>query len=200
MCCSPSHYLHCNIWYTAHFHAALTDRNFSIPLQKSFIFSPIHVSHFLFYFFSFPLLFVPSFILSFPYLPGLKHVFIASAESDARSKIEPCIASSHCGINRNDGFSCAPQHRQSPWDKSWNGSCPHTQFLQRKIAVVMRANASVRLEPLKVAMFASFLDHILLEIGTRNVWGILRASLAIATSAENEPSVREFFYTLFRNR
>lgn len=62
----------------------------------------------------------------------------------------------------------------------------------------MRANASVRLKPLMIILFAIVLDLDFHEIGTEKIWQVFCASFAAVAYAEKDPHVRNFFYTLLR--
>lgn len=65
------------------------------------------------------------------------------------------------------------------------------------MADVVRAKESARSKPLKLTVFASFLNPDIEMIGTEQARQILRESLVIATFAMRNLGVREFFYTLF---
>lgn len=62
----------------------------------------------------------------------------------------------------------------------------------------MRAKASARSRPPKLAMFAGFPDSNVLKNGTEQVRWVLRVFLAVATYAEKDISVRGFIYTFLR--
>lgn len=70
----------------------------------------------------------------------------------------------------------------------------------KKIVGVTKAKSTSASKASNLAMFASVPDPDLQETNTKWVCQALRASPAFATYAEKDPLVREFFYTLFRNR
>lgn len=184
------HYLLYSIKHIAHSQSSLPDRYLFIPLQNSIF-----------------LLCLPSFPFSFfhfsvfrcyhPYPPIIGLLSTGEALSKTLFKDNRAFLVHFGKAIKTMGFCAHFNIRRLHVKQFLAWTISSNAALVKKIANKMRAKASAPSKPLNLTIVASFPVPNLQQMGTVQVWQVLRASLAVATYVVKNRHVHKFFYTFF---
>lgn len=175
----------------------------SHTLNHLYLFATVPI-HFKLNFRSFFVLFSLSFSVlpilrpSHPYFSDTKPVSTVEVASSAKSKVNRAmlvlLMDAFETTNIRANFNIGRLHVK--WFLKW---IMFSNIVQaKKIGDVMRAKAYALSMSMRLKMLSGFSDPNLLEIGTKQVWQVVRASLAVVPFAEKDPLLSKFFCTLFR--